>query len=705
MKLKKIAGGLISLSLISTLLLSSCDLFSGGAAEEEKEEQTTPSTPETPNIFSGKTYLRESSNMVFKFISNTKVELTKSDGTTKTYFWKLDETNSQFSVGTNEKNPTSYGTFHYDFMGKTILLKLQDTDGWIIYGVWVDSSDTSIVKEPEVKTDASTATASETWEVTADSVIKKITSNVKDVALSGAISGKKLYVVNTNPADTIVSKDKVRLVKSYSSASAPDFSYTRTGTSNAEVVEALNDGITEFHEDYINLNDYAIRCDDELLGSRAASVVKDWKVGDTKEIFVGSERSNAEDGFEKLPITLWAVGKHCYVWIADEYLDESTEVDTPTEGSAKVQKGTAKTYQEKFDSIYEVEKNIFGNDPDVVRVLYKNNGGWYYKPNADIETISDTGKMVNIVIYDVEFNDNGSKNQGGTIGYFFSKDLYCSDEVIDDPGIKVYNKSNRGKYLYMDSTFINNRRNKTYGTIAHEFQHMINCGMKDIGISTSADTNYNEMCSMLAEDMLSEFIGLEADDTPKVYRTNKFNETYALAGAREWNKSQELTSYAQAYTFGAWLTREYGGAALVQKILSNAFVGDKSITVAVNDLNGTAYSYADLFAQYLQAVTGSSKYTFNKDAKTTVTFKGTDGKEYNYPMTGYDIYDAKFAWEDSAKNKHNGPKLYDLNEKVDLAAKYGFIIREISVPDNATDLSISFDEAGVENDIIYLIVK
>ena len=122
-------------------------------------------------------------------------------------------------------------------------------------------------------------------------------------------------------------------------------------------------------------------------------------------------------------------------------------------------------------------------------------------------------------------------------------------------------------------------------------------------------------------------------------------------------------------------------------------------------MNGNAYSYADLFAQYLQAVTGSSKYTFNKDAKTTVTFKGTDGKEYNYPMTAYDIYDAKFAWEDSAKNKHNGPKIYDLNEKVDLAAKYGFIIREISVPDNATDLSISFDEAGVENDIIYLIVK
>ena len=48
MKLKKIAGGLISLSLISTLLLSSCDLFSGGATEEEKEEQTTPSTPDTP---------------------------------------------------------------------------------------------------------------------------------------------------------------------------------------------------------------------------------------------------------------------------------------------------------------------------------------------------------------------------------------------------------------------------------------------------------------------------------------------------------------------------------------------------------------------------------------------------------------------------------------------------------------------------------
>ena len=95
MKLKKLVGGLVGLSLISTLYFTSCDMF-GSKDEEETTEQgnqtpdnPTPDTPdETPNIFSGKTYLRENSNMVFKFISNTKVEVTMSDGTTKTFFAK-----------------------------------------------------------------------------------------------------------------------------------------------------------------------------------------------------------------------------------------------------------------------------------------------------------------------------------------------------------------------------------------------------------------------------------------------------------------------------------------------------------------------------------------------------------------------------------------------------------------------------------------
>ncbi|MCR5400055.1 MAG: hypothetical protein K6E78_00510, partial [Treponema sp.] len=181
-------------------------------------------------------------------------------------------------------------------------------------------------------------------------------------------------------------------------------------------------------------------------------------------------------------------------------------------------------------------------------------------------------------------------------------------------------------------------------------------------------------------------------------------------GLRQWNKTNNdtvLASYANSYIFGAWLTRQFGGAELVKTMLSNPFVNEDSIVSAVNSLNKTSYSFSELFEKFLLGLTGKSEYTINKDAKTGITFKDSKGNDYNYPMKAFDINADAFKWEDNEGTSHKGPKLFALDENPanGLEADYGFILREIDIPEGANDLKLSFSEAGFENDIIYLIVE
>ncbi|MCR5605460.1 MAG: hypothetical protein K6F69_01415, partial [Treponema sp.] len=96
--------------------------------------------------------------------------------------------------------------------------------------------------------------------------------------------------------------------------------------------------------------------------------------------------------------------------------------------------------------------------------------------------------------------------------------------------------------------------------------------------------------------------------------------------------------YANAYAFGAWLCRNYGGAALVKKMLSNDYTNNECIVNAVNTLNSTSYTFDDLFAQFIKGCLNDSSYTFNKNAAQTVTFS-SGSTTYTYPMSAINFWD------------------------------------------------------------------
>jgi len=254
---------------------------------------------------------------------------------------------------------------------------------------------------------------------------------------------------------------------------------------------------------------------------------------------------------------------------------------------------------------------------------------------------------------------------------------------------------------------------------------MINFNMKDITHHQTPDTSYNEMLSMLCEDMMQEFLGLEDDASPK-NRTQSFNLYYYYSGIREYrNDDYAALSYSTSYIFGAWLCRQYGGAELVKAMMSNAYVDSASIVAAVNSVNGTSYTFEDLFKQFLLSLFGDSTYTHNKDAAKTLSCSYTTdsgaSKTYTYPMTAFNIFDSEYspyevegfstsqlktyASDIYKKNSYKGPFLYKNSIVTALRPNYGILLHSVLSYTSGTSDTLTFTSTGAKDLELYLILE
>ena len=89
-------------------------------------------------------------------------------------------------------------------------------------------------------------------------------------------------------------------------------------------------------------------------------------------------------------------------------------------------------------------------------------------------------------------------------------------------------------------------------------------------------------------------------------RIKKFLESYYKAGIREDDST--LQSYANAYAFGAWLIRNYGGSDLVKEMMANGKANNDCIASAVNTINGSSYSFNDLIQEFVKACFNQNFY-------------------------------------------------------------------------------------------------
>jgi len=335
--------------------------------------------------------------------------------------------------------------------------------------------------------------------------------------------------------------------------------------------------------------------------SRQWAVFASFAVNDSKNFWV--ETSVNSGSFVSRTATLMAVGTYSNIWVMNENIGSGTSQN-------KITSEQALTLAQKFDEIYPLETNLLG---------YEYGGG----PGGNGGRDGDP--KVQILIYDIGSN---------VAGYFWGKDFY------DDSQLSAGQKSNLAEIFYIDANQLINFPVYIHSALIHEFQHMINFNQKTVKHDESSSTWYNEMLSMMTEDIIAPLIGINPTDSYHAIRTRMplALGTYYIFGTTEWSAINSSMSYATKFAFGAYLMRNYGGAELLQRILANNSTDVDSITSALNEFSsGLTFEHA--LKRYGEAMVFSGSHSempegvLSFDKTVTKTINGTA-----YTAYGFDVW-------------------------------------------------------------------
>ncbi|MCI7798273.1 MAG: hypothetical protein MR555_00990 [Spirochaetia bacterium] len=411
---------------------------------------------------------------------------------------------------------------------------------------------------------------------------------------------------------------------------------------------------------------------------------KTYEKGDKASFYI-SVKSNLESKDFCADFVLKESGKHCNVWCVEK--DSAYMMKNPLSSDVFTQ------VREKFDEIYPVQIQIFGankfSDSKWANLLQNYNG------------------KVNILIYDIA-NDACESQTGGVYGFFHSLDFHTDS-----------NYSNETECINVDSFFFNQENTKegSFQTLFHEFQHLENFVNKVVLSSNnrSVSTWYNEMLSMLSEDIFTDLLGIALENAP-ANRLNFFNAYYPL-GFYKWRSGSDYSpsgdvyiSYANSYAFGAYLLRNFGGIELIKKICQNDFVDEESITKALESLDYD-FTFSDVLLNFYQILFENESYSLNKEFSDNLfgcklNIKAIDLKKF--PATEkipYFVYDnanlyssKKFPVSAYSFSVYKNPYGYSVNDvqknenldyKVISSNSFSYLIKT-----NATTLDISQENSG-----------
>ena len=251
-------------------------------------------------------------------------------------------------------------------------------------------------------------------------------------------------------------------------------------------------------------------------------------------------------------------------------------------------------------------KDDFSDDSDDIysRVTAVYGEVWGPRPDGFENLIPPDQDHITILLYDIGGNTDPAK--GGVVGYFWPKDNYFRTSTHP-----ILNSSNERVMFYLNSVLYaapdgsgpwspdHFWPQEVVSAAAHELQHAINFYQRDVLLETPTPTWLNEMLSLVAEDLVADTTGVRGprgvshDDATAGAPNNTHGRfpdynvaTYGSLTA--WGGAGHvLNSYGLAYSFGAFLTRNYGGAAVAGSLVQNphADVND-ALAYAISDAGG-----------------------------------------------------------------------------------------------------------------------
>lgn len=463
-----------------------------------------------------------------------------------------------------------------------------------------------------------------------------IAPNTKTLILQNA-GGKTIYMARTNPFNNTIKNKNTRAAWLTSVASSnaeksvePSSDFLSDSLVSGFEIRGTDDPRKKIYDTFQkNLNAAKKSSVSKSAAPQAIqAAVTNYVVGNEEQFWALDPKTL--NSFSKRTFKLLVSEEKYNVWVdkEDKYYKDDFEAKAQSLGTS-------------FINGYNLVSHLYGQPAEN---LYNNKDDSVYGP---METFSRTGLKINIMLYDM-------MDQGKVYGFVYHGDVYHGIEG-----------SNEGRFVYIDSQTTLKTPLEANSTAQHEFSHTISRNQKIIVKKTNEWTYwYGELLAMICEDMMQSYLGIDDSDTgagggmgntPKA----RLPQANALAWINGISGEDSL-AYASIFQFGAWLTRNFGGAKFIKELAQNSYVDMESVLKAVNAMGMGIYTQESLLQKYagdllvLEAGKG-----FNKDAKTysgdsdyTCDYTDESGTHtYLYPLTAIDLWDNFYGWCDTTKEE------------------------------------------------------
>ncbi|MDB5099003.1 MAG: hypothetical protein JWM80_3424 [Cyanobacteria bacterium RYN_339] len=181
--------------------------------------------------------------------------------------------------------------------------------------------------------------------------------------------------------------------------------------------------------------------------------------------------------------------------------------------------------------------------------------------------------------------DNFGKEKG-LMGYFWSRDAL--------PNGKGGEHSNRKEVLFMSDKLFDYPALTSFGTMAHEYQHLLNFSAKSVrsNFTVAEETWLDEGLAMYAMEVAG--YGLPAGDPLIAKDLNEFLRNPLAYSLTDWENNPHHFSYGQNYLFVRYLADRYGADAI-----KDLYASDRTGVGAVEDsLKKRNDTFAQFFADW-----------------------------------------------------------------------------------------------------------
>ena len=255
---------------------------------------------------------------------------------------------------------------------------------------------------------------------------------------------------------------------------------------------------------------------------------------------------------------------------------------------------------------------------------------------------AEAAREIHIFAFDIE--NDGYITGSRIVGYFSRV-----HNLLRQPDHPLFQHSLERLAFFMDSPWLATASGKTWevtdgrpegwlGTLAHEFQHMIHYYQKPVLRNTTSETWLNEAASEVAEDLVADKMMIDgpravAYDDPtagdpgirggRIPQYNLYNDIQVTT----WDGY--LANYSMVYALGAYLARNYGGAALFGDIVQSDRAGVGAVEGAVHN-QGHDESFLELLTNWGSATLLSDNagapapYRYNTGTWRTSLAGGTE---------------------------------------------------------------------------------